>query len=461
VTGSIAAAGSYVTQIIAENSKGSFSKEFTIVAGPTLALTPPMGWNSWYIYYSRVSDAIMRRSADKMIESGMADFGYQYVNIDDCWAIRLNSKDYETGGPLRNPDSTMRSNLRFPVMRGLTDYIHAKGLKAGIYGTPGKKTCAGYTGSYGHEALDINTFANWGFDFIKYDWCSYGRLISGLTTENCQLPYRLLWEEALKIRRDIVINLCQYGMADVWKWGAEVGNCWRTTGDLGILEGSSMPPYYYIGMSNAEHAEYAKPGGWNDPDYILIGWFRNALKEEEFEKTELTPDEQYAYMSMWSVMAAPLIYSGEMSLLDPFTLNILCNNEVIAINQDVAGRQARIVRKTKDELVMVKDLADGSKAVAMFRVSGDANTSNPDLVDEQAAGMGDVTMGPQDPADLFIWDNQPAAVEMTVTPEEMGITGSYRVRDVWRHVETDHDPSPLKAMVNWHGVALFRVTSAK
>ncbi len=166
-------------------------------------------------------------------------------------------------------------------------------------------------------------------------------------------------------------------------------------------------------------------------------------------------------MSMWSVMAAPLIYSGEMSLLDPFTLNILCNNEVIAINQDVAGRQARIVRKTKDELVMVKDLADGSKAVAMFRVSGDANTSNPDLVDEQAAGMGDVTMGPQDPADLFIWDNQPAAVEMTVTPEEMGITGSYRVRDVWRHVETDHDPSPLKAMVNWHGVALFRVTSAK
>ncbi len=457
ITGKIELAGSYKTILVAENDKGQCRSEFTIVAGPTLVLTPPMGWNSWYIYYSRVSDSIMRRAADKMIESGMADFGYQYVNIDDCWAIRLNSTDPEIGGELRNPDGSLRSNKRFPDMPALTAYIHQKGLKAGIYGTPGNKTCAGYTGSYQHEKQDLETFANWGFDFLKYDWCSYGRLIPERTPESCRKPYQLLWDESLKIKRDIVLNLCQYGMADVWKWGGSVGNCWRTTGDLGILEGSSMPPFYYIGLSNAEHWEYARPGAWNDPDYILIGWFRNALKEEEFEKTALTPEEQYAYMTMWSMMAAPLIYSGEMSLLDPFTLNILCNHEVIGINQDVLGKQARIIRKTEDELILVKDLEDGSKAVAIFQVTGDANSMDPDLVDEEAVGMGDVMKGPQNPADHFIWNNQPPASPVSVTAAELGLGNSFKVRDVWRQKETGAFTGSFTAQVPYHGVVLIRV----
>jgi alpha-galactosidase len=457
ITGSLNSEGRYSVTLQAENDHGRNEAEFTIIAGPTLALTPPMGWNSWYIYYSRVSDSIMRRAADKMIESGMADFGYQYVNIDDCWAIRQNSTDPVIGGEQRNPDGTLRSNKRFPDMAALTGYIHSKGLKSGIYATPGNKTCAGYTGSYQHEGQDLRTFAGWGFDFLKYDWCSYGRLIPERTPEACMKPYQLIWEESLKIKRDIVLNLCQYGMADVWKWGASVGNCWRTTGDLGILEGSSMPPFYYIGLSTAEHWEYARPGGWNDPDYILIGWFRNALKEEEFEKTSLTPDEQYAYMSMWSMMAAPLIYSGEMSLLDPFTLNVLCNHEVIAINQDILGKQARIIRKNKNELVMVKDLEDGSKAVALFQVTGDANSSNPDLVDEEAAGMSDVMKKLQDPADHFIWNNQPGPSTITVTAEELGLKGSFQVRDVWRQKDLGGFSGSFSAPVPYHGVSLVRV----
>ncbi|HBB91162.1 MAG TPA: hypothetical protein DC042_05450 [Bacteroidales bacterium] len=457
ISGSIAAPGTYKTTLIASNELGENQFEFTIVAGKTLALTPPMGWNSWYIYYSRVSDSIMRMAADKMIESGMADFGYQYVNVDDCWAIRLNSTDPVIGGDLRNPDGSLRSNGRFPDMKSMTAYIHSKGLKAGIYGTPGQKTCAGYTGSYQYEARDLRTFAEWGFDFLKYDWCSYGRLFPERTAEACRKPYQLLWDESLKIKRDIVLNLCQYGMADVWKWGGEVGNCWRTTGDLGILEGSSMPPYYYIGLSNAEHWEYARPGAWNDPDYILIGWFRNALKEEEFEKTELTPDEQYAYMTMWSIMAAPLIYSGEMSLLDPFTLNVLCNHEVIAMNQDILGKQARIIRKTDHELVMVKDLEDGSKAVALFQVSGDANKVKPDLVDEEASGMSDVMKGPVDPADLFIWDNQPAPSKIRVSAAELGLSKNFIARDLWRQKDIGEFSDEFSTDVPYHGVVLIRV----
>jgi alpha-galactosidase len=342
-------------------------------------------------------------------------------------------------------------------MTALTEYIHDKGLKAGIYATPGNKTCAGYAGSYQHEGQDLKTFADWGFDFLKYDWCSYGRLIPERTLESCMKPYQLIWNESLKIKRDLVLNLCQYGMADVWKWGGSVGNCWRTTGDLGILEGSSMPPYYYIGLSTAEHWEYARPGAWNDPDYILIGWFRNALKEEEFEKTSLTPDEQYAYMTMWSMMAAPLIYSGEMSLLDPFTLNILCNREVIGINQDVLGKQARIIRKNSNELIMVKDLDDGSKAVAFFQVTGDANTSNLDLVDEEAAGMSDVMKGPLDPADLFIWNNQPPPSPIRITAGELGMSNTFKIRDVWRQKEIGEFTDSFVAEVPYHGVVLIRV----
>ena len=235
ITGKIGKAGEYPVEITAQNTYGTTIRTFKIIAGDKLALTPPMGWNSWYIYYHRVSDSVMRLSADLMINSGMADYGYQYVNIDDCWAIKEGSSDPVIGGEMREKNGELRTNKLFPDMKALTDYIHSKGLKAGIYISPGPTTCAGYTGSYQHERQDIQTFAKWGFDFLKYDWCSYGRVEKERTREAYIKPYKLMWDELQKIDRDIVLNLCQYGMGNVWEWGAAVGNCWRTTGDLGLV----------------------------------------------------------------------------------------------------------------------------------------------------------------------------------------------------------------------------------
>lgn len=461
ITGKVEKEGEYLVELKAQNSLGSANRNFKIVAGSKLALTPPMGWNSWYIYYQRVSDSVMRLSADYMISSGMADYGYQYVNIDDCWMIKDNSDDPETGGEMREKNGEIRTNKRFPDMKAMTDYIHAKGLKAGIYISPGPTTCAGYAGSYQHEGQDMRTFARWGFDFLKYDWCSYSRIEKERTREACMKPYQLMWNELQKVDRDIVMNLCQYGMGNVWEWGGTVGNCWRTTGDLGLAPGSSMPGFYYIGLSNAQHWEYARPGAWNDPDYILIGWIRNALKEEKFEKADLTPNEQYAYMSMWSLMAAPLIYSGEMSRLDPFTLNVLCNHEVIDINQDVLGKQAKIIGATKEELVLAKELEGGSIAVGLFSVSGNANSEIMDLVDDEADGLSDELKNSMNVVDNFVWDNTPVPKKMSIKASDIGITGKFSVRDAWRQKDLGEFENTFETEVPFHGVKLLIISAIK
>ena len=461
ITGKIGKAGNYPVEISARNAFGTAIRTLNIIAGDKLALTPPMGWNSWYIYYHRVSDSVMRLSADLMINSGMADYGYQYVNIDDCWAIKAGSDDPVIGGEMREKNGELRTNKLFPDMSALTDYIHSKGLKAGIYISPGPTTCAGYTGSYQHERQDIQTFAKWGFDFLKYDWCSYGRIEKERTREAYIRPYKLMWDELQKVDRDIVLNLCQYGMGNVWEWGAEVGNCWRTTGDLGLVAGSSMPGFWYVGLSNSRHWEYAQPGGWNDPDYILIGWIRNAMKEELYQKADMTPNEQYAYMSMWSLMAAPLIYGGEMARLDPFTLNVLCNNEVIDVNQDVLGKQAKIIRATKEELIMTKELEDGSHAIGLFSVSGDANTSVIDLVDAEANGLSDAKRELSDSADSFVWDETPTPAKITLSASDLNISGKFSVRDLWRQKDLGIFEGSFTAEVPFHGVKLLKITEVE
>ena len=451
ITGTIKEEGGYQTEITAQNAMGTAKHNFKIVAGNTLALTPPMGWNSWYIYYHMVSDSLMRLSADYMIRSGMADFGYQYVNIDDCWAIKGNSVDPVIGGDMREKNGEVRTNKRFPDMKALTGYIHQKGLKAGIYSSPGTTSCGGYTGSFKHERQDIQTFARWGFDFFKYDWCSYGRVEKERTREACMKPFKQMWEEIQNVDRDIVFNLCQYGMSNVWEWGGSLCNCWRTTGDLGNLAGSSMPPFYYIGLSNAEHWKYARPGAWNDPDYILIGWVWNA-------KTKLRPNEQYSYMSMWSLMAAPLIFSGDMSRLDPFTLNILCNHEVIDIDQDALGRQAQIVVRRKEELVMSKELEDGSKAVGLFHVSGNANSQILNLVDADSDGITDVPGDSENPCDYIVWDNNPAPKVIHLKASDINIKGKFKVRDIWRQKDLGIYENSFDATVPFHGVMMLKIS---
>jgi alpha-galactosidase len=414
--------GEYRVTLSAANAKGKAAKPFRIVVGDTLALTPPMGWNDWYTHYDRISDRLMRQAADAMLSSGMADFGYQYVNIDDCWMVKPGSPVAALGGDPRTPDGTIRPNGRFPDMKALTAYIHAKGLKAGLYTSPGPLTCARFEGSYQHEEADARCFAGWGFDFLKYDLCSYRTIDNRNTVEADRKPYGLMGAILGKLDRDIVFNLCQYGRSDVWKWGGEVGgNCWRTTGDLGLEKSTRLPSFYSVGFRNAAAWEYAAPGKWNDPDYILIGTVGNAHDiDAPPVKTALTAEEQYAYMSMWALMASPLFYSGDMGTLDEFTLNVLCNAEVIDVDQDSLGRQARIVRRTEDDFILAKPMADGSLAVGLFNLAD-------------------------------------AAREVSVTWHDLGIEGRRRVRDVWRQRDTGAAAGEYKSVVPPHGVALVRL----
>ena len=421
LTGVIDKPGSYHITLKAKNSSGSVSRKFTLKVGDKLALTPPMGWNSWYIHYDRISDHTMREAADQMIASGMADFGYQYVNIDDCWMMKLKSKDPDINGKRRDTQGVIIPNKRFPDMKGMADYIHEKGLKAGLYISPGRHTCAGYEGSYKHEVLDAKTFADWGYDFLKYDWCSYTKVAGKKSDPDYYTrPYRLMWNELKNQDRDIVFNLCQYGMDDVWEWGGEVGNCWRTTGDLGLEQRNNLPGFYSIGFSNASHAEYAQPGAWNDPDYILIGWVGNANKMAEGTPTDLTPWEQYSYMSKWSLMAAPLIFSGDMAKLDKFTLNILCNHEVIEVNQDPLGKQAVVLEKTEQKFIMMKPMLDGSISVGIFNTGNEVN-------------------------------------KITISLSGLGLYGKKRIRDLWRQKDIGRYADNFETEVQPHGVALIRI----
>jgi len=390
--------GDYQVTFVAENKLGKDSRPFKIVVGDMLALTPPMGWNSWYIFYNNVTEDDMRNVADVMISSGMADFGYMYVNIDQSWQQERDKK------PHRDPLGAILPNSKFPDIKGMVDYIHSKGLKAGLYSSPGPWTCGPYVGSYQHEEIDARKYAEWGFDFLKYDWCAYSEVCPNNSLAEMMKPYQKMGRILKQLDRDIVFNLCQYGMGDVWEWGGQVGgNCWRTTGDLGSPTG-----FYSIGLSNARHYKCAKPGQWNDPDYILID-------------DTITPNEQYSYMSMWCLMASPLIYSRDMNKLDDFTLNILCNAEVLDVDQDPLGRQARIVTLTEEILVLAKPMADGSLAVGLFNLD-------------------------------FLERNVKASWH------DLGLNGPQRVRDLWRQLdEAKACNDQYQVTLPRHGVKLIRL----
>ncbi len=371
ITGSVARRGEYLVNLRAGNTQGKAERDFKIVCGDLLALTPSMGWNHWYIHEDRVTEKIMRGAADIMVSSGMADLGYQYVNIDGCWTnIPMDTPkarsypDPLRVGPARDARGNILPNKHFPDMKALTDYIHSKGLKAGIYTSPGPFDCAGFAAAYQHEAQDARQFADWGFDFLKYDWCSYDSVLAGdHSLAALKKPYKLMGDLLKQQHRDIVFNLCQYGGGNVWEWGAEVGgHSWRTAGDLGI----ELHQIFEVALKNAEHRKFNRPGRWNDPDYLQIGTISDWRNGSVPAPCPLTPDEQYSFMSLWCLMAAPLIYSGDMSRLDEFTLNVLCNPEVIEVDQDALGQCARVVPLGEETFAMVKDMEDGSKAVGLF-----------------------------------------------------------------------------------------------
>ncbi|MDP2915786.1 MAG: alpha-galactosidase, partial [Candidatus Aminicenantes bacterium] len=372
ISGRIMDKGEFIVTLKATNRRGQAERKFKIVCGDTLALTPHMGWNSWYVWENNVTDKIMRDAAEAMAASGMIDHGYMYVNIDDCWAVKPGAKNPTLQGAERDAKGKVNSNPRFPDMKALTDFIHDKGLKAGIYTSPGPTTCAGHVGAWQHEAQDVERFVEWGFDFLKYDWCSYSDIAKDKNRAEYQKPYRLISDILKKQPRDIILNLCQYGMDKVWEWGREVGgHSWRTAGDLGgSFEKIGLALFrdgFDVYAKNDLH-KYGGPGAWNDPDYLLLGYLSNWKGQTVL--TPLTPNEQYTHVALWSLIAAPLIFSGDITRLDDFTLGLLTNDEVIDVDQDPLGKPGRRLTKVGDLEVWARELEDGSVAVGLFNRGG-------------------------------------------------------------------------------------------
>lgn len=308
------------------------------VAPADLAATPPMGWNSWNHFAGRITAADVRAMADAMVSTGMRDAGYVYVNVDDTWE-----------GP-RDAQGRLTVSDRFGDMKALADYVHARGLKFGLYSSPGKATCAGFPGSYGHEAQDAQTFAGWGVDFLKYDYCG-ARDLYPVTRRNQEMAFRLMGAALRASGRPIVYSLSQSGHFDIWRWGPATGaQLWRTTPDIAD-DWASMDQR---GFAQLDLARWSGPGHWNDPDMLEIG------------NGGMTTDEYRAQMSLWSMLPAPLLAGNDLRTMDGATRDILLNREVIAVDQDRAGHPARRLQTQGRVEVLVRDMADGSVVVGFF-----------------------------------------------------------------------------------------------
>ena len=416
ITGRLRSRGECVVTLQATNGAGKAQRKLKIVCGDKIALTPPLGWNSWNCFAVAVDDAKVRSAADAMVNSGLAQHGWTYINIDDCWEVKPGSNDPLLQGQPRDANGMINTNKKFPDMKALCDYIHGKGLRAGIYSSPGPTTCAGFTASYKYETQDAQRYAQWGFDYLKYDWCSYaGGDINKYEKNLPELkkPYTIMRRALDKANRDIVYSLCQYGVGDVWKWGAEVGgNCWRTTGDIGDSWGSMAG----IGFAQNGHEKYAGPGHWNDPDMLVVGM----VGWGDLHPTGLTPNEQYTHISLWCQLSAPLLIGCDMAQLDDFTRGLLTNDEVLEVNQDPLGKQAaRLVQQGNVE-VWAKDMEDGSKAVGLF---------NRGRIESP----------------------------VTVKWSDLGVSGKQIVRDLWRQKDQGTFNAEFTAKVARHGVVLIRV----
>ena len=410
ISGALVKAGATLVTLTVRGPRGTASRTLTIVGGAhKLALTPPMGWNSWNVWAGRVDAGKVRDAADEMIAAGLARHGFQYVNIDDTWEL---GRSGDTG---RDAQGNILTNDKFPDMPGLAAYVHSKGLKIGLYSSPGPTTCGGYTASYQHERQDAATYAKWGFDYLKYDWCSYDQVVHGdHSLPTLQKPYDIMGAALAAQPRDIVFSLCQYGMGDVWKWGATTGgNSWRTTGDIQDNWGSLHGIY----ESQAGHSAYAGPSHWNDPDMLMVGvvGFGNT------HPTHFTPNEQILHISMWCLLSSPFLIGCDLTKLDPFTLALLTNDEALDINQDPLGKPAALIAKdAADGEVWARPLFDGTHAVGL--VNGDI-----------------------------------APRVITVRWSDLGLSGSQPVRDLWLHKNAGSFNGSYSVEVPAHGAVLLKV----
>lgn len=363
ISGSVQKAGTTRFAITARGNRGSDSREYAIVAGRyKLAQTPPMGWSASSTWGTAITAAKARSAADALLQTGLADYGYTYVNIGDGWQGS------------RNADGMIQPSGRFGDMPSLAAYLHKRGLKLGLTSSPGPKTCAGFEGSFGHEAKDAQQYTNWGVDYLKHDWCSYEEIAANDTFPELQKPYIAMRQALDKVDRDIVYSLSQKGMGDIFTWGKSItgGNLWRTTEDITDTWRSMES----IGFSHNFKSAFTGPGGWNDPDALMVGrlgW------GPQLRNSRLTPNEQITQVSMWSLLAAPLMIGGDVSSLDRFTKALLTNHEVIEVNQDPLGKGAnqRIVSGKLE--VWSRTLWDGTVAVGLFNRSLEKATIRADL----------------------------------------------------------------------------------
>lgn len=438
ITGTLSNTGTYIVRLGAKNAKGRNERDLRIVCGDQIALTPPMGWNSWNCFAGEVSADKVKRAANAMVKSGLIEHGWTYINIDDFWENHRNSKDQSLQGEFRDVNGYIIPNSRFGEMKDLADYVHDLGLKIGLYSSPGPWTCGGCVGSYGYEKQDAESYAKWGFDYLKYDWCSYGNVINGLPEndpykvsslsynggselETAMKPFEKMGKYLSQQPRDIVYSLCQYGMSDVWKWGGSVGgNCWRTTNDIT----DTWKSVKSIALDQDKSNAYSKPGNWNDADMLVVGnvgWGNP-------HPSKLKPDEQYLHISLWSLFAAPLLIGCDMETLDDFTINLLTNDEVIDVNQDPLGKAASCVQTMGDVRIYVKELEDGSRAVGFCNFGNEiTNLSYNDF-------------------------------------DKLGFIGKLNVRDLWRQkdiatIDCQKDQLPITIPI--HGVLLYKFTSTK
>jgi alpha-galactosidase len=369
----------------------------------TLALTPPMGWNSWNKFACNVSEDMIRSMADAVVKSGMKDAGYEYVNIDDCWQVSRDAQGNIVADPQRFPHG----------MKAVGDYIHSLGLKFGVYSDAGSKTCAGRPGGLGHEYQDAIQYAAWGVDYLKYDWCN-------TTTQDAKASYANMRAALDSSGRSIVLSICEWGTAKPWLWGKEVGgNLWRTTDDINDRWGGpqkwpngSCCSYGVTGILDLQVglASYAGPGHWNDPDMLEVG------------NGGMTDTEYRAHFSLWAILAAPLIAGNDLRNMRLEIHDILTNKEVIAVDQDPLGHEGERVWKNGDFEVWAKQLKDGGRAVVLLNRGS-------------------------------------AEAEIAANWEDLGYPdhSSASVRDLWQHKDVGKFTGKFSASVPSHGVVMVTV----
>jgi alpha-galactosidase len=364
-----------------------------------LAKTPPMGWNSWNKYGCNVSETLIMGMADAMVSSGMKDAGYEYVVIDDCWQVSRDENE-----------EIVADKDRFPHgIKYLADYIHSKGLKFGIYSCAGTLTCAGRPAGRGHEYQDALSYARWGVDYLKYDWCNTG-------TQNAKSSYTIMRDALYAAKRPIVFSLCEWGSNKPWEWAGEIGHLWRTTGDISDSWNSMIS----ILSQQKDLAKFAGPGHWNDPDMLEVG------------NGGMTTEEYKTHFSLWCMLAAPLLAGNDLQNMSPETKSILTNKEIIALDQDILGKQAELWRNNGDYQIWMKMLAKDEKAVCLLNSSDEKKTV---LVD-----FGLIAQARTDGAE----DSKPLKLE------------NFTVRDLWEHKDLVLKESSAYIDILPHSVKVYR-----